>query len=563
MRPIVTENSPKQNTHRQILVTNALPYANGDLHLGHILGYVQADVWVRFQRMLGNTCWYVCGDDAHGTPIMLKAEQMGISPESMVADYQTQHHSDFTDFEVNFDYFYTTHSEENKQLSQSIYQKLDANGFITSKTISQAYDPEKQMFLPDRFVKGECPKCHAPDQYGDNCEVCGATYNAMDLINPYSVVSGVKPTTKETDHFFFDLPKCQPLLEQYLEQDHLQEETKHKLQEWLETGLKPWDITRDAPYFGFNIPGYEDKYFYVWLDAPMGYMASSKKLAETTDFDFDYYWCKQDENNPTELIHFIGKDIIYFHALFWPAVLDSSGYRTPSAVYANGFLTVNGQKMSKSRGTFIKARTYLNHLDASYLRYYFSAKLNAGIDDLDLNLEDFKQRVNSDLVGKLINIASRCSGFINKHYDQTTSDALPEQDLFEQLTEASLSIQHHYETREFSKAVRDTMLLADITNQYIDKQKPWKKIKDDELKSEVQGICTQALCMFKVLMTYLKPILPKMAKDVEEFLNIEPLNFANVHEPLLNHQINKFKPLLSRIDDKSIEAIIEASKTSS
>ncbi|HIF50757.1 MAG TPA: methionine--tRNA ligase [Thiotrichaceae bacterium] len=542
---------------RQILVTNALPYANGPLHIGHLVGYIQADIWVRFQKMLGNECHYVCADDTHGTPIMLRAQKEGITPETLIEAMAVEHQADFTEFAVTFDNYHSTHSPENQFLANTIYEALNKNGHINRRTIKQAYDPEKEMFLPDRFIRGECPKCSAEDQYGDNCEVCGATYSPTDLKNPVSAVSGATPIEKESEHYFFKLGDFEKLLHEWTRAGHLQPEVTNKLDEWFEAGLQEWDISRDAPYFGFEIPNAPGKYFYVWLDAPMGYLASFKNLCDKTDLNFDE-WCKAGSDK--EMIHFIGKDIIYFHALFWPAVLEGSGFRTPSAVYANGFLTVDGQKMSKSRGTFIKARTYLNHLNPEYLRYYFSAKLGSGIDDIDLNLEDFSARVNSDLVGKVVNIASRCSGFIKKRFDGQLSDSIHDPDLLAELVVANESIKTAYDNREYSRAMREIMALADKVNQYIDDHKPWVIAKEENKDDELQAICSMGINCFRLLILYLKPVLPVMAEKTEAFLNIEPMQWNDAGTALTNHKINKFKPLMTRVEKESIEKMIEDSK---
>jgi len=542
---------------RKILVTSALPYANAPLHIGHIVEYTQTDIWARFQKMRGNECWYICADDSHGTPIMLHARQKGITPEQLIAAMSEEHQADFRDFRIAFDNYHSTHSDENRELASLIYERNQAAGHITSRKIVQAYDPEEKMFLPDRFIKGECPKCGAADQYGDNCEVCGATYSPTELKNSYSVVSGAKPIEKESEHYFFKLADFEDMLKEWTRGGHLQPEVANKLDEWFEAGLREWDISRDAPYFGFEIPGHPGKYFYVWLDAPIGYMASFKNFCAKNNLDFDAYWR---EGSDTELYHFIGKDIIYFHALFWPAMLDGAGFRKPTTIHAHGFLTVNGQKMSKSRGSFIQARTYLDNLNPEYLRYYFAAKLGAGVDDIDLNLEDFTLRVNSDLVGKVVNIASRCAGFISKRFSGRLSDALSEPELFKQFTDASESIAEHFEKREFSRAVREIMALADKANQYIDEKQPWVVAKEAGREQELQDICSMGINMFKVLITWLRPILPGTAEDAEAFLNVPPLQWDDAAEPLLGHEINKFKPLMTRVDPKKIDAMIEASK---
>ena len=540
---------------RNILVTSALPYANGPIHLGHLVEYIQTDIWARFQRLRGNHCYYVCADDAHGTPIMLRARQDGIEPEQLIAAVQKEHEADFADFLIAFDNYYTTHSDENRELSSGIYLKLRDAGHIATRTISQSYDPEAEMFLPDRFIKGTCPNCGAEDQYGDNCEVCGATYAPTELKNPVSAISGATPIEKDSEQYFFKLSDFADMLQKWMRDGHVQAEIANKLDEWFEEGLQDWDISRNAPYWGFEIPDAPGKYFYVWLDAPIGYMASFKNLCDREGIDFDAYWHR---DSTTELHHFIGKDIARFHTLFWPAVLDGSGYRKPTAVYCHGFLTVNGQKMSKSRGTFIKARTYLDNLKPEYLRYYYAAKLSSGVDDIDLNLEDFMQRVNSDLVGKVVNIASRCAGFINKRFDNQLAAELPAAELYDELVSAGDAIAKEFENREYSKAVREIMALADKANVYIDDNKPWVLIKEEGREAEVQAICTQGINLFRVLMTYLKPILPETAQRSEDFLNSE-LTWDALAQPLLNHNINKFKPLMTRIEKEQIEAMVEQS----
>jgi methionyl-tRNA synthetase len=543
--------------NRRILVTSALPYANGEIHLGHLLEYIQTDIWVRFQKMQGNECHYVCADDAHGTPIMLKADEMGIDPEELISGVSERHQADFKDFNIEFSQFHSTHSDENRYFSELIYSRLKESGFIKTRVISQAFDPEKEMFLPDRFIKGECPKCGADDQYGDNCEVCGATYSTTELKNARSVVSGAKPIEKDSEHYFFDLPQFEKELKNWTNAGHLQEEVRNKLAEWFDQGLQQWDISRDKPYFGFKIPGTEDKYFYVWLDAPIGYMASFKKLCDNSDIEFDDFFAK---GSDTELYHFIGKDIVYFHALFWPATLMGSNFRTPNAIFAHGFLSVNGQKMSKSRGTFILARTYLEALNPECLRYYYAYKLSSRIDDIDLNLEDFKQRVNSDLVGKVVNIASRSASFVVKKFDKELSSHCIEQGLYDEFVAANTEIAGHYEDRNYGQAMRSIMKLADKANQYIDEKKPWQLAKEEGKSQEVHEITSLAINLFRVLMTYLKPVLPEMAEKSEEFLNIDSLNWNDINSPLLGHQINKFKPLMTRVEDEQIEAMIESSK---
>jgi methionyl-tRNA synthetase len=542
-------------TKRKILVTSALPYANGSIHLGHLVEYIQTDIWARFQRLQGHSCYYVCADDAHGTPIMLRARQDGIEPEQLIAAMQKEHEADFAEFLVGFDNYYSTHSEENRELASEIYLKLREEGHIATRTISQSYDPEAEMFLPDRFIKGTCPKCGAEDQYGDNCEVCGATYAPTELINPVSAISGAAPIEKDSEQYFFKLSDFAGMLQQWMRAGHVQPEIANKLDEWFEEGLQDWDISRNAPYWGFEIPDAPGKFFYVWMDAPIGYMASFKNLCDREGISFDDYW--HSEAN-TELYHFIGKDIARFHTLFWPAVLHGAGFRKPTAVYCHGFLTVNGQKMSKSRGTFIKARTYLDNLEPEYLRYYYAAKLSSGVDDIDLNLEDFMQRVNSDLVGKVVNIASRCAGFINKRFDNRLSAELPDAALYNELVNAGESIAAAFENREYGKAVREIMALADKANVYIDNNKPWVLIKEEGKETEVQAICTQGINLFRVLMTYLKPILPQTALRSEAFLNNE-LHWHSLSEPLVAHSINKFKPLMTRIEKEQIEAMVEQS----
>ncbi len=540
---------------RQILATCALPYANGSLHLGHMVEHVQADIWVRFQKMQGHECFFICGSDAHGTPIMLSAQKAGINPEDLYNTYHNEHKRDLADFAIDFDNFYTTHSPENKQLAELIYQRLKDNGDIESRVITQAFDPEQNIFLPDRYVKGECPRCGQADQYGDNCEHCGATYSPTDLKNPVSVLSGVAPIQKESQHFFFKLEKYAEQLKEWGRGGHLQTQVANKLAEWFAAGLHPWDISRDEPYFGFEIPGEPGKYFYVWLDAPIGYMASFKNFCDAqSDIDFHDYW---DKDSKAELYHFVGKDVMYFHALFWPAMLTGSGFRLPNQVIVHGFLTIDGYKMSKSRGTFIKARDYLEHLDMEYLRYYYAAKLNSHIDDIDLNLEDFQLRVNADLVGKVVNIASRCARFINKKYNNQLADAVSEPALFKTFVDAGNDIASLFDKRELSHAVRDIMALADKANQYIDEKKPWVLAKQDGQADEVQLICSMGLNLFRLLIIYLKPILPHLAAQVETFLNIPPLDWASRKQALTNHTINTFTPLMQRIDSNKVLAMKE------
>lgn len=543
---------------RKILVTSALPYANGSIHLGHMLEYIQTDMWVRFQKLRGNTCTYVCADDAHGSAIMLRAEKEGITPEQLISNVQKEHSTDFADFMVEFDNFHSTHCEENRELSSAIYLALRDNGHIATRSVTQYFDPEKGMFLADRFIKGTCPKCAAEDQYGDNCEKCGATYEPTELKNPRSAISGATPVLKESKHFFFKLQNFEAMLKDWTRSGALQDAVANKIAEWLDSGLQEWDISRDAPYFGFEIPDEPGKYFYVWLDAPVGYMASFKNLcARRPELDFDEYWKK---DSSAELYHFIGKDIVNFHALFWPAMLEGAGFRKPTALNVHGYLTVNGQKMSKSRGTFIKARTYLDHLSPEYLRYYYASKLGRGVDDLDLNLEDFVQKVNSDLVGKLVNIASRCAGFIHKGNAGITAetDAAPE--LSASFIEAAPSIAEAYEKRDFARAMREIMALADAANAWIADKAPWALNKVEGKQAEVQAICSTGINLFRQLVIMLKPVLPKLAADAEAFLNVAPLSWNDLSTPLLGHQLNAFTPLMTRIDPAKIEAMIEASK---
>ena len=550
---MATANSP-----RKILVTSALPYANGSIHLGHLVEYIQTDIWVRFQKMQGHTVHYVCADDTHGTPIMLRAEKEGITPETLIGNVHKEHSADFSGFLVGFDNYYSTNAPENKELSQGIYKKLKAAGKIATKTIEQFYDPVKNMFLPDRFIKGECPKCHAKDQYGDSCEVCGATYNPTELINAYSAVSGAAPVRKETEHYFFKLSECEDFLRHWTRSGTLQGEAANKMGEWFENGLNDWDISRDAPYFGFEIPDAPGKYFYVWLDAPIGYMASFKKLCVDKGLDFDEYW-KQDST--TELYHFIGKDILYFHALFWPATLEFSGHRKPTQIFAHGFLTVNGEKMSKSRGTFITARSYLEHIkNPEYLRYYYAAKLNSTMEDIDLNLEDFVARVNSDLVGKYINIASRTAGFINKRFDGKLNPSAGNSVVAEIKAAAQL-VADSYAEREYGKALREIMRLADLANGFVADKAPWVLAKQEGQDAVLQEVCSDALEMFRLLTLYLKPVLPKLAGEIEQFLNIPALTWALVDASLpAQHGINSYEHLITRVDPKQIEAMTEANK---
>ncbi len=538
---------------RRILVTSALPYANGPIHLGHLVEYLQTDIWVRFQKMRGHDCLYVCADDAHGTPIMLKARESGVTPEDLIAAVGADHQRDFAAFGVDFDHFHTTHSPENLELTTGIYKALTAAGHITRRTIEQAYDEQEGMFLPDRYVKGTCPVCATEDQSGDSCENCGATYAPVDLIDPISVLSGKPPTVKSSEHFFFKLGDFEDMLRAWVP-DHVDASLARKLTEWFDAGLKDWDISRDAPYFGFEIPDAPGKYFYVWLDAPVGYMASLLHYARSNPgVDFDAYWGK---NSEVELYHFLGKDIVYFHALFWPAVLAGSGYRTPSGIFAHGFLTVDGQKMSKRRGTFITAETYLEHLAPDYLRYYYAAKLGPTIDDIDLNLEDFVARVNSDLVGKLVNIASRCAGFVQRCGDGRLADRLAAPDLFAAFVTACDGVAEYYERREYSKAMRVIMSLADQANQYIDEHKPWIMAKTAGREADIVAVCSVGLNLFRVLIGLLKPVLPQLAARAEAFLAIEPLRWAELGTPLLAHRIERFQPLLQRVEPQAVQQMV-------
>ncbi len=542
---------------RQIVVTSALPYANGPLHIGHMLEYVQTDIWARFQKLRGHECIYVCADDAHGTPIMLRAQAEGITPEALIERMHGEHLQDFTDFGVCFDNYYSTHSPENRYFAELIYTRLRDAGHIRTQTISQAYDPKAEMFLPDRFIKGDCPNCGAAGQYGDNCENCGATYSPTDLKNAVSVVSGEPPIEKESEQYFFKLEDFEDMLKQWVRSGHVQTEIANKLNEWLDEGLKDWDISRNAPYWGFEIPDAPGKYFYVWLDAPIGYMASFKNWCETSGHDFDYYWS---QDSSAELYHFIGKDIARFHTLFWPAMLHGAGFRKPTAVYCHGFLTVDGQKMSKSRGTFIMARTYLDHLNPEYLRYYFAAKLGPGVDDIDLNLEDFSTRVNADLVGKLVNIASRCAGFINKRFEGKLAPTLSSSGISDTIVAGAAAIADYYDGREYGKAMRDIMALADRVDQYIDEKQPWVAIKDEARHAEVHDVCSIGLNAFRQLVILLKPVLPRLAAQAEEFLAVGELAWADLEHDLLDHAINPFKPLMTRIEPVFIERMIEDSK---
>lgn len=557
-------------TQRKILVTSALPYANGSIHLGHMVEHIQTDIWVRFQKMCNHTCFYVCADDTHGTPVMLAAQKIGLPPEEMIEKVRQEHLADFTGFLIDYDNYYSTHSPENKAFSQGIYKALKANGKITVKTIEQLFDPEKQMFLPDRFVKGECPKCGAKDQYGDNCEACGTTYSPTELKNPYSAVSGATPVLKSSEHYFFDLSSCEDFLREWTNgetvlangktQAHLQPESLNKMKEWIDGGLQNWDISRDAPYFGFEIPDTENKYFYVWLDAPIGYFASFKNLCDRIGIDANEWL---NPNSDAEMVHFIGKDILYFHALFWPATLKFSGYRTPTAVFAHGFLTVDGHKMSKSRGTFITAKSYLEQgLNPEWLRYYIAAKLNSKIEDIDLNLQDFISRVNSDLVGKYINIAARSAGFIKKRFSGCLKDVAGHS-LIAHLQAKAEEIAQLYEEREYARALREIMLLADMVNEYTDANKPWELAKQDGADEKLHEVCSVLMNAFKILSVYLSPILPATANAVAAFLNIPALLWDDATRTLPeNHKINDYNHLMKRVEQAQIDRLLEANKQS-
>jgi methionyl-tRNA synthetase len=545
---------PEQS--RKILVTSALPYANGSIHLGHLLEHIQTDIWTRFQRMRGHNCYSVCADDAHGTPVMLKAQQLGITPEQMVAQTRDEHHTDLVDFGVVYDNYHVTHSDENKELCELVYNRLNDAGYISKRTISQLYDPEKEMFLPDRFVQGTCPKCGAEDQNGDSCDVCSATYDPTELKNPRSVVSGAEPVLRDSEHYFFDLPQFQDMLEQWLQSGAIQPEIANKLKEWFEEGMQQWDISRDAPYFGFEIPNAPGKFFYVWVDAPVGYMASFKNLCDKNDINFDEYWNKDSD---AELYHFIGKDITYFHCLFWPAMLEGAGFRKPTGVNVHGFVTVNGAKMSKSKGTFIKGRTYLDHLNPEYLRYYFASKLSDAVSDIDLNFEDFAQKVNSDLVGKVVNIASRCASFITKRFDGKLSSNVLEPELVAEFHQAEASIAQAFEKRQYHKAIREIMALADKANQFIDTNAPWVTIKDETKQQFTHDVCSLGINLFRILVVYLKPVVPTLAAQSEAFLN-DKLTWESSQSVLTDHAINKFKALMQRVDMDKVNAMIEDSK---
>lgn len=544
---------------RQILVTSALPYANGAIHLGHMLEYIQTDIWARFQRCQGHECYFAWADDAHGTPVMLWARAEGKPPEELIDMMNEEHKTDFRDFGISFDNYSSTHSEYNLEQVNHIYHRLDEAGYIDRRMIKQSYDEKEAMFLPDRFIRGTCPKCGTEDQYGDSCESCGSTYSPTDLINPRSAVSGTTPVLRESEHYFVRLSDFEQPLKEWMASGALQPEIANKMQEWFIDGLRDWDISRDAPYFGFRIPGTEDKYFYVWVDAPVGYIASFRELCEREGIDFDAWW-KPDSS--TEVYHFIGKDIIYFHTLFWPAMLMGAGMRVPTAVYAHGFLTVDGSKMSKSRGTFIRARTYLDHLHPDYLRYYFAAKLGAGTADIDLNLDDFVSRVNSDVVGKVINIASRCAGFIQRSFGGSLSAELPQPGLYASFLSQRVAIAADFEGRNYQSAIRHIMALADEANRYIDDEKPWQQIKLDGMEDHVQAVCTQGINLFRVLITYLAPVLPFTAEKAGAFLGRSVQRWDALDQPLLDVSLEPFRPLLTRVDPIKVEAMIENSKDS-
>ena len=545
-------------TQRKIFVSSALPYANGSIHMGHLVEYIQSDIWVRFQKLYGNKCIYICAADAHGTPIMIKAREEQTTPEELVKRISKEQYKDLKDFNVEFDNFYTTHSSENTELVYRIYKALLKEKHIYKKTIKQAYDESEKIFLPDRFIRGNCPRCHAKDQYGDACENCGATYNPEELSQPVSVLSNTKPTWRKSEHHFFRLSSFEKQLKKWIKESNLHQNITSKLDEWFTVGLRDWDISRDAPYFGINIPDTTDKYFYVWLDAPIGYLASFLNLCKkTSDLNFEDYWLNKNSN---EIYHFIGKDIVYFHTLFWPAILEGSGFRKPNSVFAHGFLTINGKKMSKSRGTFIKARTYLDHLDPTYLRYYYAAKLGPSMEDIDLSFDDFILRVNSDLIGKLVNIASRCATFINKNFDSKLASKHDDPSLFQEFLNKSKTISEYFEHREFSKVIRETMKLSDMTNEYIDKNKPWVIIKEKDQGTKAQEICTQGLNLFRIIMIYLTPVLPELSKKSQILFKEQLWTWSSLENPLLSCNISNYKPLLLRIEKSEVNKIIEKSK---
>lgn len=542
---------------RTILVTAALPYANGPIHIGHLVEYVQTDIWARLQKMRGNTCWYVCADDAHGTPIMLRAEREGVEPAVLIERMSVEHQRDFADFGIEFDHYGSTDSPENHALVRSFYERLRDGGHVTTRTIQQFFDPDREMFLPDRFIRGTCPRCKTPDQYGDSCDNCGSTYAPKDLIDPVSVVSGVRPVERDAEHKFLKLGDFESELRRWLTEHELQSEVVNKLDEWFEEGLRDWDISRDEPYFGIEIPDAPGKYFYVWVDAPVGYMASFKQLCDRDGLDFDAVWAADSD---VEVHHFIGKDIVYFHCLFWPAMLFGAGYRMPTSVWAHGFLTVDGQKMSKTKGTFVAARTYLDHLNPDWLRYYYAAKLGAGLVDIDLNLDDFARRINSDLVGKVVNIASRCAGFLRKRFDLRLADALDQPEVFEEVAAGGDAIAAAFDARDYNRAVRAIMALADRANRYIDERQPWVIAKEDGRDAELHAICTTGINLFRSLITYLKPVIPITAAKAEIFLDAEPLQWSDAATPILGRTIRVYEPLMMRVDPKAVEAMIEASR---
>jgi methionyl-tRNA synthetase len=539
---------------RRILVTHALPYANGALHLGHIIESVQTDIWVRFQKMRGHSCIFCCADDAHGTPIMIRAQQEAVTPEQLIASAALEHRRDYDGFLIEFDHYHSTHSDENRRFTREIYEALRARNFIARRAVRQAYDEQAQMFLPDRYVRGTCPRCRSADQYGDSCEVCGSTYTPADLIDPVSTVTGTRPVWRESDHLFFKLGEFDGMLREYVAGRSLQEAVRAKLAEWFEAGLQDWDISRDAPYFGIEVPDAPGKFFYVWFDAPIGYVASFEAWRAAHGAVFDDYWKSE---TASELYHFIGKDISYFHTLFWPAVLYGAGYRRPTAVFAHGFLTINGQKMSKSRGTFITARRYLDRLPAEPLRYYFAAKLGSGIEDIDFNLDDFVARTNSDLVGKLVNVASRCAPFVERNGGRL-APALADEGLYAEFIAASEPIAAHYEAREYSAAIREIMELADRANRYIDQHKPWALAKDAARAAQVLGIATQGLNLFRVLMSYLTPVLPRMSQAAATFLGTQFKDWEAVRAPLLGGPLLPYQPLATRLDIRAVASLVDA-----
>ncbi|AKC32012.1 methionyl-tRNA synthetase MetG [Candidatus Pantoea carbekii] len=542
---------------KKFLVTCALPYANGSIHLGHLLEHIQADIWVRYQRLCGHKVYFICADDAHGTPIMLKAQQLGIAPEQMITNIKTEHEADLLDFNISYDNYHSTHSEENRQLSELIYGRLKKNGFIKNRTIFQFYDPIQKMFLPDRLIKGTCPKCKAVDQYGDNCEVCGAIYRSTALIEPKSVLSGAMPELRTSEHLFFDLPSFSKMLKKWTRSGALQEPIVNKLQEWFTSGLQQWDISRDAPYFGFEIPNTPNKYFYVWLDAPIGYIASFKNMCNKyTDIDFNEFWKK---DSTTQLYHFIGKDIIYFHSLFWPAILEGSQFRKPTKLVVHGYLTINGQKMSKSRGTFIKARTWLQYLDSDSLRYYYASKLSTSINDIDLNIEDFIKCINANIVNKVVNLASRNASFITRQFSGKLASQIANPNLYQTFLEASDKIGNFFENCEFNSAIREIMMLADIANRYIDEQAPWILAKQEGANVDLHEVCSMGINLFRIVMTWLKPILPSLSRRAEIFLQRE-LNWQDIINPLLNCTIQPFHVMYRRIEKTAVNAMIESSK---